>query len=316
METQQTDQQTGQQATNAALAALAAAGNAFALGQLWEINQGFVRQQLRRWYDQNRPVADAAGLGFDDLVQEGYFAVDYAAKHYNAKQGSFTTYLSYALLKQIRATTCGEHTRSIPTEDGRRVLVSANPLNSCSSLDLPLDGEDEGSSTRGETIPDPAAAQEFQRAEDSIYTDELHTALEEALSKLATRQADVLRRRYYDEKSLRSVGEEIGLTSRAGAPGREHSIPQAAQRSRFEPLAGGYHIPPGLSGYRVQRLGQHRQRRGANLGGAGTPGPGLTRRGVQPGAQPGYSVNQGCGVAPPALQISPAPWDFRNFWNP
>ena len=46
------------------------------------------------------------------------------------------------------------------------------------------------------------------------------------------------------------------------------------------------------------------------------PGPGLTRRGVQPGAQPGYSVNQGCGVAPPALQISPAPWDFRNFWNP
>lgn len=213
METQQTDQQTGQQATNAALAALAAAGNAFALGQLWEINQGFVRQQLRRWYDQNRPVADAAGLGFDDLVQEGYFAVDYAAKHYNAEQGSFTTYLSYALLKQIRATTCGEHTRSIPTEDGRRVLVSANPLNSCSSLDLPLDGEDEGSSTRGETIPDPAAAQEFHRAEDSIYTDELHTALEEALSKLATRQADVLRRRYYDEKSLRSVGEEIGLTS-------------------------------------------------------------------------------------------------------
>lgn len=158
METQQTDQQTGQQAANTALAALAAAGDRFALGQLWEIHQGFVRRQLWQWYEKNKPVADAAGLVFEDLVQEGYFAVDYAAKHYNAEQGSFTTYLSYALLKQIRATTCGEHTRSIPTEDGRRVLVSANPLNSCSSLDLPLDGEDEGSSTRGETIPDPAAA--------------------------------------------------------------------------------------------------------------------------------------------------------------
>ena len=38
--------QTDQQATNAALAALAAAGNAFALGQLWEVNKGFVRRQL------------------------------------------------------------------------------------------------------------------------------------------------------------------------------------------------------------------------------------------------------------------------------
>ena len=32
------------QATNAALAALAAAGNAFALGQLWEVNKGFIRR--------------------------------------------------------------------------------------------------------------------------------------------------------------------------------------------------------------------------------------------------------------------------------
>ena len=37
---EQKSQQTDQQATNAALAALAAAGNSFALGQLWEINQG------------------------------------------------------------------------------------------------------------------------------------------------------------------------------------------------------------------------------------------------------------------------------------
>ena len=97
--------QTDQQATNAALAALAAAGNAFALGQLWEVNKGFVRRQLWQWYEKNQTVADSAGLSFEDLVQEGYFAVDYAAKHYSAEQGSFTTYLSYALLKQIRTAT-------------------------------------------------------------------------------------------------------------------------------------------------------------------------------------------------------------------
>lgn len=36
---EQKSQKTDQQATNAALAALAAAGNSFALGQLWEVNK-------------------------------------------------------------------------------------------------------------------------------------------------------------------------------------------------------------------------------------------------------------------------------------
>lgn len=53
--------QTDQQATNAALAALAAAGNAFALGQLWEVNKGFIRRQLWQWYEKNKPIADNAG---------------------------------------------------------------------------------------------------------------------------------------------------------------------------------------------------------------------------------------------------------------
>ena len=96
-----------QQATNAALAAPAATGNTFALGQLWEVNKGFIRRQLWQWFEKNKPVADNAGLSFEDLVQEGYFAVDYAAKHYNAEQGSFTTYLNYALLKQIRTHLWG-----------------------------------------------------------------------------------------------------------------------------------------------------------------------------------------------------------------
>ena len=201
-----------QQATNAALAALAAAGNTFALGQLWEVNKGFVRRQLWKWYAKNKPVADNAGLTFEDLTQEAYFAVDFAATHYNAEQGSFTTYLNYALLKQIRTATCGEHARVVPTEDGRRVAVSANPLNECSSLDVRLDEADEGSSTKGETIEDPAATQAFQQAEDGVYTEELHTALETAMTQhLTEREADVLRRRYYDGQTLQALGEELGV---------------------------------------------------------------------------------------------------------
>ena len=209
---EQKQAKTDQQATNAALAALAAAGNTFALGQLWEVNKGFIRRQLWQWFEKNKPVADNAGLSFEDLEQEGYFAVDYAAKHYSAEQGNFTTYLSYALLKQIRTATCGEHARGVTTADGRRVAVSANPLNECDSLDVRFDESDEGSSTKGETVEDPAATQAFQAAEDDLYTEELHNALEDAMTKhLTEREAHVLRRRYYDGQSLRAIGEELGV---------------------------------------------------------------------------------------------------------
>lgn len=219
---------TDQQATNAALAALAAAGNTFALGQLWEVNKGFVRRQLWQWYEKNQTVADSAGLSFEDLVQEGYFAVDYAAKHYSAEQGSFTTYLSYALLKQIRTATCGEHTRGVITEDGRRVAVSANPLNECTSLDTPV-GEDGSDTALGDLQEDPAAAHEFQQAENEIYNEELHAALEEALSHLAAKQADVVRRHYFEGQTLKEISQEDGTTLNA-ARNREQAAFIALRR--------------------------------------------------------------------------------------
>lgn len=202
---------TDQQATNEALAALAAAGNSFALGQLWEINKGLLHRLFWQWYSKNKAVADAAGLTLEDFDQEAFFAVQRAAQHHDPSKGSFTSLLPYYVLSQIRSAVCGEHARVIATEDGRRVAVSANPLNECSSLDAPLDADDEGSSVRGDIIEDTAASQAFQTAEDEIYNEELHDALEEALSKLADREADVLRRRHYEDKSLRRVGEEIGV---------------------------------------------------------------------------------------------------------
>lgn len=205
--------QTDQQATNAALAALAAAGNAFALGQLWEVNKGFVRRQLWQWYEKNQTVADSAGLSFEDLVQEGYFAVDYAAKHYSAEQGSFTTYLSYALLKQIRTATCGEHTRGVITEDGRRVAVSANPLNECTSLDTPV-GEDGSDTALGDLQEDPAAAHEFQQAENEIYNEELHAALEEAMNAVL-KQARKMEESDEPEERRYGFGMESALTALA-----------------------------------------------------------------------------------------------------
>ncbi|WP_294818854.1 hypothetical protein [uncultured Gemmiger sp.] len=58
-----------QQATNAALAALAATGNSYALAQLWELNKGLLRSMFWKWYPAHKALADAHGLTADDFEQ-------------------------------------------------------------------------------------------------------------------------------------------------------------------------------------------------------------------------------------------------------
>lgn len=203
---------TGQQDTNAALAALAAAGNSFALGQLWEINKGLLHRCFWQWYAKNKAVADEHGITLEDFEQEGFFAVQAAAKAYDPEKGSFATLLGYYVQNRIRKVVCGEHGRLMTTEDGREVRISANPLNGSISLDTPLDDTDGGSATIGDPQEDPAAAQAFQTAEDELYTEELHAALEEALNKLTAKQADVVRRHYFGGKCLSEIAQEDNTT--------------------------------------------------------------------------------------------------------
>ena len=81
--------QTDQQATNAALAALAAAGNTFALGQLWEVNKGFLHRLFWQWYSKNKAIADNAGLtleDFDQAIADGYDNIPDLADYFNVTE--------------------------------------------------------------------------------------------------------------------------------------------------------------------------------------------------------------------------------------
>lgn len=208
---------TEQQAANAALAALAATGNRFALGQLWEINKGLLRRLFWKWYSQHQEAAEASGLTMEDLEQEGFFAVKYAAEHYEPEKGSFSTALTTAVRKRITDTLRGEHIRRVVNEDGREVQVSANPLNGCMSLDTPLSADDDGSASLADLQPDPAAAAPFQEVEDQLYNDELHEALEEAIDKLVAREANVIRCYFWKGQDLAEIAAAEGVsTSRIG----------------------------------------------------------------------------------------------------
>ena len=216
----------GQQEANAALAALAAAGNAFALGQLWEINRGLLRSMFWKWYPNHRELADTHGMTVDDFEQEGYFAVQYTAQTYQPEAGSFSNWLRQAMQRQINQALTGGHRRNVTDADGKQHTVSADPLNHCTSLDVPLDTEDDGAASLGEIQPDPTAAEAFQDVEERIYQKELHAALEEALHKLTQREETIIRGRFYQQKTLQDIAAEERLSF-----GRVRQVMQNALRT-------------------------------------------------------------------------------------
>ena len=165
--------------TNEALAAQAKAGDREALAALWEQNRGLLRIMFSRLAAACRERMDAAGVTIEDLEQEGYFAVAKAAKLYDPSAGTkFSTFLFYPV-KNAFACAVG-----LRTERQRQ-----EPLCRCDSLDAPLDAEDDGSATRGDTVPDAAAEQAFNDADECLYTAQLHSALDDALALLDERQA-------------------------------------------------------------------------------------------------------------------------------
>ena len=188
--------------TNEALAAQAKAGDREALAALWEQNRGLLRVMFRRLAAAYRERMDAAGVTLEDLEQEGYFAVAKAAKLYDPSAGTkFATFLFYPV-KTAFSSAVG-----LRTERQRQ-----EPLCRCDSLDVPLYAEDNGSATRGDTVPDDAAEQAFTDADECLYTAQLHSALDDALALLDERQAAVLRGRFYEDRTLQSLAVQLGIS--------------------------------------------------------------------------------------------------------
>ncbi|MCI7744309.1 hypothetical protein MSS88_05795, partial [bacterium] len=164
-------------------------------------------------------------------------------------------------------------------EDGKLHTTSADPLNHCASLDVPMDDDDGGSATLGDLQEDPAAAAELDAVEDEVFREQLHSAMEEALAKLTDREADVLRRRYYQQQPLREVGAAYDVAaSRAQQIERTalHKLGRNPKLCRFHDEVIQYHAYRGTgfvswkhSGSVEERLIEYLDSKGAYLyGGA------------------------------------------------
>lgn len=204
------------QELNNMLAQLDRRGNEAALAQLWEINRPVLHTMFWRWYDRNRSIADAAGLTLEDFEQEGFFAVKRAAEYHDPEKGAFLTALQYSVKHQIREATIGGHGRYMTTEEGKTVRIPADPLSSASSLDEQLPSDDDDRSI-ADMVADPAAVQEFESLEKSLYLETLRPVLDKALAMLPEQQREVVRGRFFEKLTLKQAGECVGVSASRAA---------------------------------------------------------------------------------------------------
>ncbi|MBQ7859881.1 MAG: sigma-70 family RNA polymerase sigma factor [Faecalibacterium sp.] len=202
------------QQANAALAVLAKAGNAYALSQLWEMNQGFINTHLWKWYTTHRETCDAAAITYEDLQQEGFFAVQQAVVSYDPEKGAFTTYLDYHLQSIAGKAVVGSSGRYVECSDGVSRRVSANPINGAVALDEPLPGIDDTDVTRLDMLGDPTSQAPFEAIEDASAADELRRGVNAAVDRLDPRETEVIRGRYLLPEPLNqgTLGERLGVS--------------------------------------------------------------------------------------------------------
>lgn len=184
--------------TNEELVALIQSGERDRLPELWEQVQKFVALQANR----RHLLSDGlGGVEFEDLYQSGYIALVAAADTYDPEAGrSFIGWLTLAL-KTAFAEAGGY----------RGPKQARDPLHRAGSIDMPV--SEDGDTSIGDLLADPDAAQEFQNAEDRVYQEQLHKALEKALEQIPDQQADTLRRRFFQNQGLKEIAAAEGVYS-------------------------------------------------------------------------------------------------------
>lgn len=169
--------------------------------QLWEQVGGFVRQSANRFYSRREESCVCTGITRDDLAQYGYFALADAVKAYDPEQGyTFLTYLKFPLQNRFNQAV------------GTRGTQKRDPLNNCTSLDIPL-LEEENGDTIGDMIPDPQAEERIAATVEREYNRQLTSVVLQTLDTISERQREIILRHYYGSEPLAGIAREWGVSN-------------------------------------------------------------------------------------------------------
>ena len=205
--------------TNEELAVAIRNGRTELIPQLWENVRRFVHGRSRNVMQHIPP---SYGVTEEDLVQSGYFALCSAIEKYDPEQGSFLTVLSFYLKNEFAAA--GGYAKT------------PDPITSAVSLDAPTNGDD----GEGDPLEDfvasqrPGGGDDYTDADDRMFAQQLHEALEQEISKLPPKQQTVIRGRYWAGRTFADIAKQEGVST-AAMQSREK---EGLRRMRYSSTAG------------------------------------------------------------------------------
>lgn len=168
--------------TNEEIAMLAQSGNEKSVLLLWERVKYFAKKQAGRWI---AAWEGRGGVTLDDLQQVSFLALLEALESWRPDGGAFIGW--YALrLKAAFTVAYGQR-----TQRDRR-----DPLQTATSLETPLDGDDDDL-TLGDTIEDPEAIRAMDSVEEIDRLHHLHAIMQEVVETLPEDQRDAIVEKYY-----------------------------------------------------------------------------------------------------------------------
>ena len=227
-----------EQRTNEQLVALIRAGEDSAgnMLKLWEQNKGFIAKMARKY---------SGYADMDDLMQEGYLALNEAVEHYTDKGASFLTYAAFWVRQGLRRYI--EHNSAVrlpsglyddvikykrirreylaeygagPTELEIRALLGVSSKEferieenakrgKIRSLSEPI-GEEEDSYTLGDTLKsgEDLEADAIRRRDRELMSAELWAQVE----RLPEKQILIIRKTFQDNCSSETIGRELGCS--------------------------------------------------------------------------------------------------------
>lgn len=206
--------------TNEELAALIQNGATEYIPELWEQIAGLVKWKANRLMG----VLDLygrhgkCGVEFDDLLNAGFPAMVEAVETYNPENSAFSSWFMFYLKKAFAELT------GYRTERQRH-----EPLNNSISLSAPL-SDDVNPGELADLIPDPQATAMMENTVDALWNNQLHEALEAALSALPDNQGEIMRAKFWSGTDRSEIAATMGIT-----PEKVRSLEGQALRTLRKP---------------------------------------------------------------------------------
>ena len=175
---------------------------------LWEAVRRFTHDRAYRW---ERALGSRCGVTVDDLTQTGFLALLDTLETWKPEAGAFLTW--YGLrLKSAFSEATGQRTSK------------RDPLQNCTSLDMPV-AESEGDAlTLGDVLPDPAAEQAIEDIAGRDRRQRLQHALHRALQTLPETQRRAVVLRYFCGCTVEGTAARMGTTRAAASAAEQKAL--------------------------------------------------------------------------------------------